>query len=121
MFDSVDRENKNVIASAVIIHNMGCRNGKKSGVSPWLRWQGGDPPPTQFELWYDNPRSLAMKAEFAWSAGAGGVSMWIANSLDYDNASQVAAFWDALTAGMPAGSSKPGGQDADGAATVKFL
>lgn len=79
--------------------------------TPWLRWQGGDPPPTQFELWYDNPRSLALKAEYAWSAGVGGVSMWTANALDYNNASQVAAFWGALTAGMPAARAPPAGQD----------
>ena len=64
--------------------------------TPWLRWQGGDPPPTVFELWYDNPRSLGLKAEFARSVGAGGVSMWNAGTLNYENASQVAAFWESF-------------------------
>ena len=64
--------------------------------TPWLRWQGGDPPPTIFELWYDNPRSLGLKAGFAKEIGAGGVSMWNANMLNYYNQSQVTAFWDSL-------------------------
>ena len=61
--------------------------------TPYLRWKGGDPPPTIFELWYDNARSLSLKAEFAKSVGAGGVSMWNGDTLDYQNASEVAAFW----------------------------
>jgi GH18 family chitinase len=58
--------------------------------TPFLRWHDNDP---ELELWYDNPRSLALKSEFARSVGAGGVSMWNANSINYENASQVAAFW----------------------------
>ena len=74
--------------------------------TPWLRWQDpvSDPPPTVLELWFENPRSLALKAAFAHSVGAGGVSMWGAGSLDYTNASQVAAFWGSFTpftAGQP--------------------
>jgi hypothetical protein len=58
--------------------------------TPFLRWHDNDP---ELELWYDNPRSLALKSEFARSVDAGGVSMWNANSINYENASQVAAFW----------------------------
>jgi len=57
--------------------------------TPYLRWTDDE----HNELWYDNPRSLRLKSQLAKQVGAGGVSMWNANSLDYSNASQVAAFW----------------------------
>ena len=55
--------------------------------TPFLRWQDNE----HNELWFDNPRSLTLKSEFARSVGAGGVSMWNAGAINYDNASQVAA------------------------------
>lgn len=60
--------------------------------TPYLRWHDDE----DNELWYDNPRSLTLKAQFARSAGVAGVSMWGSGSLNYENATQVAAFWDSF-------------------------
>ena len=63
--------------------------------TPWFRWVRPDG--VHLELWYDNPRSLQLKVAFAAEVGAGGVSMWNANTLDYSNSSQVAAFWGSFS------------------------
>ena len=47
---------------------------------------------------YDDVESLTLKYEYAKSAGACGVGMWTADSIDYKNQTEVASFWQALKA-----------------------
>lgn len=49
------------------------------------------------ELWYDDPRSLLLKAHLAGSMGVGQLGMWEANSVDYIGDPKLAqSYWDAL-------------------------
>lgn len=65
------------------------------GTTPFLRYS--DPAGTyQFEVWYENNRSLAAKHAYARSVGARGVGMWTANNLNYANRSQYTAIWESL-------------------------
>lgn len=47
---------------------------------------------------YDDIESLSIKYFYAKVAGARGVGMWTASSIDYKNASHVHNFWQALKA-----------------------
>merc|ERR1712228_449719 len=45
---------------------------------------------------YDDVESLTLKYKYARQAGARGIGMWTANSIDYTNKSQVSSFWEAM-------------------------
>ena len=65
------------------------------GFTPFLRYS--DATSTyQFEVWYENNRSLAAKHAYAKQVGAHGVGMWTANNLDYGNRSHYTAIWESL-------------------------
>uniref|UniRef100_A0A8D0E4A2 Di-N-acetylchitobiase n=1 Tax=Salvator merianae TaxID=96440 RepID=A0A8D0E4A2_SALMN len=52
------------------------------------------------QVWFDNPRSISLKAAFVKERGLRGIGMWNANCLDYSNGSaareQTQAMWEAL-------------------------
>nr|XP_009671545.1 PREDICTED: di-N-acetylchitobiase [Struthio camelus australis] len=53
------------------------------------------------QVWYDDPRSIFLKAAYAKNRGLRGIGMWNGNSLDYSRESvaeqQTEAMWKALT------------------------
>ncbi|NWX81973.1 DIAC acetylchitobiase, partial [Nothoprocta ornata] len=53
------------------------------------------------QVWYDDPRSISLKAAYAKKRGLRGIGMWNGNSLDYSKESaaeqQTEAMWKALT------------------------
>ncbi|TRY63142.1 hypothetical protein TCAL_00347 [Tigriopus californicus] len=51
---------------------------------------------TWYQAWFDHPDSLSLKYNLATQMGLGGVGMWSADFLDYDNPIQVQTWWSAL-------------------------
>nr|UCK81484.1 chitinase-like protein 1 [Arenicola marina] len=49
-----------------------------------------------YQVWYDDPRSLNLKFNVALDLDLGGVGVWEADDLDYNNASQVREMWGAF-------------------------
>ncbi|XP_065529796.1 di-N-acetylchitobiase [Lathamus discolor] len=53
------------------------------------------------QVWYDDPRSISLKAAYAKNRGLRGIGMWNGNSLDYSREAvaeqQTEAMWQALT------------------------
>ena len=63
--------------------------------TPFLRYT--DPHQgTAYEVWYENQKSLALKYAYAKEVGVRGVGMWQANSINYQNKSQVDGIWGSL-------------------------
>ena len=48
------------------------------------------------QVWFDDPKSLALKYSFATSMNLRGVGMWNADAIDYSNTYQRTAMWGAL-------------------------
>lgn len=69
-----------------------------------MQWDAGTTTPyfsymdgaRRYQIWLDNPESLAVKYGYAGGQGFLGVGFWTADELNYANASQSAAMWDAL-------------------------
>jgi di-N-acetylchitobiase len=71
--------------------------------TPFLRYT--DPHQgTAYEIWYENQESLALKYAYAKKAGVRGVGMWQANSINYQNKSQVDGIWGSLRSFTGAGN-----------------
>ncbi|NWI19703.1 DIAC acetylchitobiase, partial [Crypturellus soui] len=53
------------------------------------------------QVWYDDPRSISLKAAYAKNRGLRGIGVWNGNSLDYSKEAaaqqQTEAMWKALT------------------------
>ena len=48
------------------------------------------------QVWFDDTKSLRPRYDLAKELGMGGVGMWSAGDLDYENATQVDDFWGAI-------------------------
>ncbi|XP_072853985.2 di-N-acetylchitobiase [Pogona vitticeps] len=66
--------------------------------SPYLEYQ--DSNGTFHQLWFDNPKSISLKAAYVKEHGLRGIGMWNADCLDYSGGSvsqeQTEAMWEAL-------------------------
>ncbi|KAJ7332549.1 hypothetical protein JRQ81_014729 [Phrynocephalus forsythii] len=80
-------------------------NGSLSGIlwdeenkAPYLEYQ--DANGTFHQVWFDNPKSISLKAAYVKEHGLRGIGMWNANCLDYSGGSvpqeQTEAMWEAL-------------------------
>ena len=76
-------------------HSAGAQWDNESG-TPWFQYEFDNVSKTPHQVWYENARSLELKARYAKSAGVRGVGMWAANMLNYTRAREAAAIWAAL-------------------------
>ncbi|XP_044288238.1 di-N-acetylchitobiase-like isoform X2 [Varanus komodoensis] len=70
----------------------------KAQKAPYLEYK--DSHGTYHQVWFDNPRSISLKAAYVKKHGLRGVGMWNANCLDYSGSAvaqeQSQAMWEAL-------------------------
>ena len=72
-------------------------NGSKwdrDSQTPYFDFRGSGE--KDYQVWYDDPRSLGIKYGIARDMGLRGVGMWAANFLDYANRTQVGEMWGAI-------------------------
>jgi di-N-acetylchitobiase len=62
--------------------------------SPWFNYNL--PSGQAMQVWFDNPRSLAIKIGLAKQLSLGGVAMWNADLLDYSDPGQIREMWETL-------------------------
>uniref|UniRef100_A0A8D0E580 Di-N-acetylchitobiase n=1 Tax=Salvator merianae TaxID=96440 RepID=A0A8D0E580_SALMN len=66
--------------------------------APYLEYK--DPNGAFHQVWFDNPRSISMKAAYVKERGLRGIGMWNGDCLDYSDGSvprkQTQAMWEAL-------------------------
>jgi len=62
--------------------------------SPWFNYQLSSG--QKMQVWFDNPRSLAIKVGLARQLGLRGLAMWGADFLNYDDSHQIKGMWGTL-------------------------
>ena len=63
--------------------------------TPYFDYQSGG---QDYQIWFDDPKSLGIKYDIAQKIGLAGVGMWTANFLDYQNQTQIRDMWGAFPA-----------------------
>ena len=60
--------------------------------TPYFNYQESDQT-EWYQVWYDDPQSLAIKYQVARGLGLAGLGFWTGNFLDYNNQSMVEEMW----------------------------
>jgi len=69
------------------------RKWDEESSTPMFEYREGS---QDFQVWYDDPQSLAIKYQVAKLLGMRGAGFWTSNFLDYSNTAMVEEMWDAI-------------------------
>ena len=62
----------------------------KDAYSPFFFYKDNS---TNYQVWYENQKSLKLKVDIARNLGLAGVGLWTVNFLDYNNSEQIQDMW----------------------------